>query len=314
MLGDDIETQMGGEMPPECKAPVETWLDVRGAWHAGRHRQEFVAAQTNGLAFLNSADGLRGRRPHIIEWKGGHKAPESEAVPVDLRIDHVYLVSCKYASNILLNASPFTLFTGEGNRGGDWFLEQSLDSYQSLYAAVRSEAALSHLPPFVDDITKDHRAELKAAFGKGERWPSSLKPLYLEFAMDVSRASAAAWKRSIRNKAAKEKMLWHLLRIGSAPYFILGASKRGSMRLRVTTPWDWRRRFRFKTLDVWGEEAGQPRVAWSGVVYDGKSGEDRVVEGHVEVRWSHGRFGGHPEAKVYLETPHERVPGYVPLK
>lgn len=37
------------------------------------------------------------------------------------------------------------------------------------------------------------------------------------------------------------------------------------------------------------------------------------VAGHVEIRWSHGRFGGHPEAKVYLDTPHAQVPGYHPL-
>ena len=40
------------------------------------------------------------------------------------------------------------------------------------------------------------------------------------------------------------------------------------------------------------------------------TGEERTVEGHVELRWSHGRFGGPPEAKVYLDTPHDEVPGY----
>jgi hypothetical protein len=40
---------------------------------------------------------------------------------------------------------------------------------------------------------------------------------------------------------------------------------------------------------------------------------DRTVEGHVEIRWSHGRFAGPPEAKVYLDTPHHDVPGYLPL-
>jgi hypothetical protein len=43
------------------------------------------------------------------------------------------------------------------------------------------------------------------------------------------------------------------------------------------------------------------------------SGAERVVEGHVEGRWSHGRFQGAPEAKVYLDTPHAEVPGYHPL-
>jgi hypothetical protein len=37
------------------------------------------------------------------------------------------------------------------------------------------------------------------------------------------------------------------------------------------------------------------------------------VRGHVEVRWSHGRLAAPPEAKVYLDTPHDDVPGYFPL-
>jgi hypothetical protein len=54
-------------------------------------------------------------------------------------------------------------------------------------------------------------------------------------------------------------------------------------------------------------------VAWRAVVRHRASGRTADVDGHVEVRWSHGRFSGAPEAKVYLDTPHERVPGYWPL-
>lgn len=35
--------------------------------------------------------------------------------------------------------------------------------------------------------------------------------------------------------------------------------------------------------------------------------------GHVEIRWSHGRFAQNPEAKVYLDAAHHDVPGYVRL-
>lgn len=41
--------------------------------------------------------------------------------------------------------------------------------------------------------------------------------------------------------------------------------------------------------------------------------EERFVHGHMEIRWSHGRFGQPPEAKVYLDSAHEDVPGYHPL-
>ena len=60
--------------------------------------------------------------------------------------------------------------------------------------------------------------------------------------------------------------------------------------------------------------AGQPKVEWVARyrTRDG-TGETRSVRGHVEVRWSHGRFAQPPEAKVYLDTPIEQVPGYHPL-
>jgi len=52
-------------------------------------------------------------------------------------------------------------------------------------------------------------------------------------------------------------------------------------------------------------------VRWHAVVRDLAHGRDELtVEGHVEIRWSHGRFSGPPEAKVYLDTPFIDVPGY----
>jgi hypothetical protein len=55
-------------------------------------------------------------------------------------------------------------------------------------------------------------------------------------------------------------------------------------------------------------------VDWRAVVRDRASRAEEAVAGHVEVRWSHGRFAGRPEAKVYLDTPHTDVPGYFPLR
>jgi hypothetical protein len=104
--------------------------------------------------------------------------------------------------------------------------------------------------------------------------------------------------------------MWRLLRIGSAPYFVLGSNPSGAMRLRVDTPWDWRQAYRFRRLQVEPQEGGQPRVSWSVVYEDRRTDEERVVRGHVEIRWSHGRFAQPPEAKVYLDSRHEDVPGY----
>ena len=83
--------------------------------------------------------------------------------------------------------------------------------------------------------------------------------------------------------------------------------RRASLRLRIATPWDWRQHFELRKFEVEARAGGQPMVAWDAVVRERAATRDRsVVDGHVEVRWSHGRFCGPPEAKVYLDTAARR--------
>ncbi|MDQ3757382.1 MAG: hypothetical protein M3394_06000, partial [Actinomycetota bacterium] len=132
----------------------EVWARVVEGVTDRRYRQEVAAAWANGRAFLDAADGLRGRLPLSIEWRGPAKAPGDEVVPADLRIDHVYLVSCKYLSRVLANASPWHLFEhllrgGPRVRAGDWFAEVAPEAYQSLYAAARlALPGDTGLPPY----------------------------------------------------------------------------------------------------------------------------------------------------------------------
>ncbi len=294
------------------------WERLVALERAGQHRQEFMAAWANGQAFLHARDGLRGRPPRLVEWKGPTQAPGDEVVPADLRIDHVWLVSCKYLSKVLANAAPSRLFDrglagGPSRTAGDWYAEVAADAYQALFATVRLELGTrASLPPRVADLTVAHRAELRAYLDAG--WSAEAQAAYQVLASDVGAASAARWRASLAKRTDAEAVLWRLLRIGSAPYFVLGAQRDRTLRLRVMTPWDWRQAFQLKRFDVWGDDAGQPQVRWQANVRSRATGEDEVVEGHVEVRWSHGRFGKPPEAKAYLDTPHHRVPGYVPLR
>ena len=69
-----------------------------------------------------------------------------------------------------------------------------------------------------------------------------------------------------------EAMLWRLLRIGSAPYFVLGSSAARSLRLRIATSWDWRQQYRLVSVGMEPQSGGQPRVGWEAVV------RDRVVQ------------------------------------
>jgi hypothetical protein len=293
------------------------WDRLRELHGERRHPQEFAAAWANGRAFLAADEGLRGQPPRLVEWKGPTRPPGDEVVPADLRVDHVWLISCKYLSRVLANAAPSRLFD-RGLAGGpsplaaDWYGEVAPDAHQALFAQVRLELGTrASLPPQAVDLTPAHRAELRAYLDAG--WSAEAQAAYRDLARAVSVASAGRWKAALAKRSEAEAVLWRLLRIGSAPYFVLGASHDRSLRLRVMTAWDWRQAFELKRVDTWADDAGQPQVRWQARVRARATGEEHTVDGHVEVRWSHGRFGKPPEAKVYLDTPHHRVPGYVTI-
>lgn len=295
----------------------ERWNVLDRAYAGGGLAEAFQSAWANGRAFLDAGDGLRGRRPTIVEWKGSHRAPGDEVAPVDLRIDHVFLVSCKYLSKIMINASPAHLFErllqgGHGIRGSDWYREVAADRYQELYDAIRSELQLDGAPERVAELRPDDRARLASAL-RGA-WPGDGAHAYRLLADAVAEQTSLRWRARLGSLVEAEQMLWRLLRMGSAPYFVLGASPAGPLRLRVATPWDWRLDYKLRDFACAAQPGGQPRVAWRAEIEDRHSRALSEIHGHVEVRWSHGRFGGNPEAKLYLDSPHRSVPGYYALE
>ena len=203
----------------------------------------------NGQHFLAADDALRGRKPMLVEWKGAHRPPGDEVVPADLRIDHVYFVSCKYLSRIVVNASPHHLFDrllagGQGVRGGDWFLEVAPAEVAALYDAVRVAAA-PQLPEQLTDLdaaaTQDARAHASRRLaGRCRRVLRRARGAHRR------RRARSAWHDAMRH--TPDSMLWRLLRIGSAPYFVLGVQPTGFLRLRIATPWDWRREFELRCV------------------------------------------------------------------
>jgi hypothetical protein len=371
MLGyPDLDEVLRARSPVMRSLSPDDWDRLGSVRAGGAYDAEFHTAFLNGNFFLAARDGLRGRRPEVVEWKGAIRGSGDEVAPVDLRIDHVYLVSCKYMSKILFNASPTHVFDsllvggparpGRG-LGGDWYAEVAPIHYQHLYELVRaavrdgtagtstsdrplavrgtlefgtaalpgfgadapegragmvarhSTAALRELPARAVDLTSAHRAALGERLRAG--WPAEAGDAYRALSDEVSRVSVSRWQSALSvGASAGEAMLWRLLRMGSAPYFVLGSSATRSLRLRIATPWDWKQRFGLARFEVFPQAGGQPRVGWLATVRERASGQLHELAGHVEVRWSHGRFGGLPEAKGYLDTHHHLVPGYFPLQ
>jgi hypothetical protein len=315
MLGfGDVDGALAARPAAMVSVSPELWHRL-AEWRAGGgYDREFAAAFANGAAFLAAREGLRDRRPLAVEWKGSQRAPGDEVAPIDLRVDHVFLVSCKYLSKILANASPAHLFEDllagrHGHRRGDWYAEVAPAELAGLYRSVRPLEP--GLPQDVDNLSAPDRRLLATALAGG--WPDGAADLYAGLCRAVAARSADRWRSALARRDEHEPMLWRILRMGAAPYFVLGTTPRSLLRLRIATPWDWRQRYRLQAFEVCAQEGGQPRVGWRAGVRDLHRGTGLEIHGHVEIRWSHGRFCGPPEAKVYLDTAHEEVPGYVPL-
>ncbi len=326
LRGDrSLDDALDGDAPPQLanlgRYDWERLSDWRGA---GRYSAEYEAAFRNGRWFAESPEGLAGRPVRRLEWKGSHRAPGDEVVPADLRVDRVWLVSCKYLSKNIHNVAPARLFQHlllsiDGHDSSDWYYATAPKAFQHLYEQVCEICELRNMPGDVGDLTGADRQRMKGSMKRYARkkLPEPANAAYEELIVAVSRASADRWRAQLGSVARQERMLWRLLRLCSAPYFILGSTVGTNasefLRLRIDTPWDWRQHFEFHELIVTPTGVGQPQVTWTATLEERETGQERTVSGRVEIRWSHGRFSAPPEAKIYLDTPHREVPGYTPL-
>jgi hypothetical protein len=317
MLGGEDISEVVSSRPGELRLSDPDWLRLEGLVEESSWAAETKVAFGNGRAFLESPDALRSRPPMLIEWTGGRRPPGDEVAPIDLRVDHVFLVSCKYLSANIANPSPGRLFdgllatSGYWSRG-DWYLETAPTELRELYSLCKSIAGLDQLPEDPAFLEPAQRQVLRRAL-PARSFPEEVKPAYLELCRVVSEVSAVRWREAMTRFGKPEQVLWRLLRIGSAPYYMLGADAHDWIRLRVASPWDWKQSFRLIGLEVVAACAGQPQVDWV-ATYETRADRSRAeIRGHVEVRWSHGRFAHPPEAKVYIDTPTGDLPGYFPL-
>jgi hypothetical protein len=312
-LSPSLESAMAHRPPQLLNVSDEVWQRLCELHDSGQHADSFRTAFDNGRAFLSADDGLRGRPPRQAEWKGPHRPPGDDVIPADLRIDHVFLISCKYLSNVLLNPGPPRLFdrllVGEGRSTLNWFAEAAPDEFQALYAAAKSHTALPGLPSSVDDLGRDQQRALKTALNS-RAWPGALELPWANLCDSVARESTRRWQAAMAGERDKLRLLWRILRITTATYFVLGTDTTAHLRLRIDSAWDWMQSYELRAFEVAARHAGQPEVTWEASVRRRSDNHDLTVTGHVEIRWSHGRFLGSPESKVYLDTPHREVPGY----
>lgn len=190
----DVGAALVARSPAMVSVSPELWGRLDALHAGGAVADSFHAAFLNGRAFLSAAEGLRGRPPLTVEWRGGARPVDDDLVPADLRIDHVFLVSCKYLSQVVANAAPARLFDGllrlraPAERVG-WFEVVAPAEYRTLVAAACAHAGVP-VPAGDATVSAADRPALSAPSPAASRG-SPGRPLSPTSSPDGSRTSPA---------------------------------------------------------------------------------------------------------------------------
>jgi hypothetical protein len=330
LLGDDhgrLDLLDALELPgiPEgvWRPPLEAAAED---WH--QHHKVLRASLANGAAFRSSV--LGGRDPHTIEWRGGVKTMWVSDAPVDLRINDVYLISAKYDSVCLLNRAPAAVFdhlltAGGSTRNPHWFEQVAPVEYEAFFDALvdalvdEGGADRDHFPSTPSALTRDDKVHLKYVLKPWTRkLPDGAAAAYKAMCATVSAVTAQRWQATLKasSEAVKLGMVAQMIRLSGSVYWLLGQSGDRPVRCRVSDAASLRASYRLTRFDVSAPaDVGQPRVDWTARLEPkrGVDAEPATVDGFCEIRWSHGKFQGHPECKVQLRTPVWELPGYTEL-
>lgn len=260
-----------------------------------------------------------------VLWIGGVKQSGTVTLPIDIRHGSTH-VSVKYNSRVVYNRSPENLFihlpsgTLDVASSANWYAQKAPDAYQELFLAATGEqgfAGYTDVFAFDRNATRAQRRCLQALIASSSaETRRRFESAYLNLCSVVSRASAEAFRTSWRGVARARRplvadaIIRNFLRLDAVPYVLAGIDQGQPFAIEFPDITAWRTRWRLEDVDVFPDpRAGQPVVRFE--LYIVRRSTRGVVRlpFHAEVRWSHGKFCGNPEAKLYRDVAWHEIPG-----
>ena len=227
----------------------------------------------------------------------------------------------------MLNASPHNLFRSlpqgkaPASRAEHWFLEKDPIGYQQLYKFARDlfhKELPSDAKEFESQISRNDREEFqdfvtKELTGQDKK---QFETLYTIMCRNVSQNSAVEFNRHLvdlpsnERSAVHESVIRQFFRIDTIPYLLAGLDKRKEFAVQIPDLTTWKRQWRVESAQAIPDLGrGQSVVKIIVIIADKNSRTVNYDFGfRVEIRWSHGKFCGNPEGKLYKSFAWAGVP------
>jgi hypothetical protein len=253
-----------------------------------------------------------------VQWLGPQQQASTASVAIDLRANQTP-ISVKAQSNVVWNPSPYNLFKSVpqgramADRTDNWYLVSALPEFQELYSFIHDKY-LPNLPGDIQDFeataSKKSRKRIQSiikTFGENEK--AEFEKRYIAFCHSVAIHSANLFNDNIKQalqspirNSIYEIIARNFFRFDMMQYLLCGIDRNHDFAVVIPDITTWKREWAFTTIEAIPDLTRRQSVVDFHIAFQNKTTRiTNEVNFHSEIRWSHGKFCGSPEAKLYKE-------------
>ena len=253
-----------------------------------------------------------------LRWSGPQRQAATTAAAKDLLVANVP-VSIKAKSNVVLNPSPYNIFesipsgTLPIQSSENWYLEMAPIELQALYSftcSINQENFPKQIIDFEDIAEKgDRRSIQKTIKELPKEQRREFDVLYWAMCHKVAQESAIRFNENFSNSMESkihtvllEHVAGKFFRLNSVDYILGGIDRNDEFSVIVPELTRWKRAWQIVNVEAIPDLTRHQSVVDLLVSYKNKKDDSiSTAKFHIEIRWSHGKFCGSPEAKLYKD-------------
>lgn len=306
---DEVSSSFEGTLPAESFARFQTAFD------------DF---EDISLPLFNLGTQLIDRCPELfprganVRWMGPLKQSGTVTVSQDLIVGAT-AVSVKENSLVVYNLSPYNLCesipSGRvlASKTGNWYLRTAPAEYEDLFqfiAPMLNNQGIKYgsVLEFEETAAKAERTALQELLQllSGPE-ATEFDRRYRRMCHATAAESAKIFAQNLQSMegtphadGVRDLILKYFLRLGDTRYVLAGLDNRRPFALLVPSITEWKRQWELVTAIASADTtAGQSVVDFEVRVRRKKGSSTTRLRFHAEIRWSHGKFCGNPEGKLY---------------
>lgn len=267
-----------------------------------------------------------GVTPKCVIWTGRQNIGATVSVAKDIEVSN-YRISVKENADVFINGSPITVFEdmpssliGIKRKGDDWFLKVAGDELQMYFLQCKAYSKGVEKFESIEDFYKKTNKEQRKAFGaqvaflhkqKNEKILSAYAALCQKVSTtsaDIFNSKLSEFRKANPSIVALQPIFHYFFRINGIKYILTGTENGKAFAVVLKSSSDWTKKYQFLGITATPKVAGQPEVLLSFKFKNIATKEEFTVDLKVEIRWSHGKFCGNPEAKIYKTWSYSALP------